>query len=47
MKRVLFILFTLLFVSGTTNMQAQRMKKLALKAIGQTEDSTNKEVKKE
>lgn len=27
-------------------MQAQRMKKLALKAIGQTEDSTNKEVKK-
>lgn len=46
MKRVLFILFTLLFVAGTTDVQAQWLKKLEQKAIDRVEDRAKKKVEK-
>lgn len=46
MKRVLFILVTLLFVAGTTDVQAQWLKKLGQKAIDRAEDRAKKKVER-
>ena len=46
MKRVVFILVTLLFVAGTTNVQAQWLKKLGQKAVDRAEDRAKKKVEK-
>ena len=42
MKRVVFILITLLFAAGTTDVQAQWLKKLGQKAIDRAEDRAKK-----
>lgn len=46
MKRVVFILITLLFAAGTTDVQAQWLKKLGQKAIDRAEDRAKKKVEK-
>lgn len=46
MKRVVFILITLLFAAGATDVQAQWLKKLGQKAIDRAEDRAKKKVEK-
>lgn len=46
MKRVVFILITLLFAAGTTDVQAQWLKKLGQKAIDRAEDRAKKKVER-
>lgn len=46
MKRVVFILIALLFAAGTTDVQAQWLKKLGQKAIDRAEDRAKKKVEK-
>lgn len=46
MKRVVFILVTLLFAAGTTDVQAQWLKKLGQKAVDRAEDRAKKKVEK-